>query len=425
MASIVPVTCNKDCAGSCPLLAHVEDGRIVKITNNPAGGPYLSGCVRGFQAMRVLYAPDRLTTPLIRSGPRGSGQFREATWDEALDLVAARLGEIRAQYGNEAFLPLGGSGSGGSALHNTSRLMNRFMNCFGGSTTMWGGYSSAAASFVTPYLFGTLQVGIDPATISYAKQIILWGANVADNRLGAQTAARIHAAKEAGTPVIAIDPRRTRTVERFATQWIPIYPGTDSAMMLAVLYVLLREGLADLDFAARYSVGFGLLCQHVLGEDDDTPKTPEWAEQRCGTPAATIVELARTYARTKPTLLFPGLSIQRTVGGEETIRLAMAHCNWQRATPGRLGGSSGGILWGRMPKPRCGALPVACARRDARLSRLSLARCHPGGQGGRLSERHPRDLQRGRQLCRAGQRHPEERSAPSKSSISPSATTIS
>ena len=102
----LPVFCGKDCGGdACPLLATVENGRVTRVVNNPAGGKYLKGCSRGFAMPLEMYAPDRILTPLIRSGPRGSGQFRQAGWDEALDLTANRLGEIRcplrSQCGDE------------------------------------------------------------------------------------------------------------------------------------------------------------------------------------------------------------------------------------------------------------------------------------------------------------------------------------
>ena len=128
----LPVACNRDCGGGCPLLATVEDGRVVRIGNNPAGGPFLRGCPRGFQAARQLYAEDRLTKPLVRSGPRGSGQFREITWSEAVRTVADGLQRVREQHGDGAILALGGSGSCRGALHNTAELAPRFLNLIGG-----------------------------------------------------------------------------------------------------------------------------------------------------------------------------------------------------------------------------------------------------------------------------------------------------
>ncbi len=353
----IPVSCNLDCGGGCPLLAHVEDGRVTRITNNPLGGPYMAGCVKGLQMHRVVQAPDRLKRPLLRTGPRGSEEFKEVGWSEALDLVAERLAEIRDKYGNEAILRLGGSGACNGALHNTGRLTKRFLSLFGGYTEIDGYYSSQAARFVTPYVLGTRSVGIDPGTLQHTSLIILWGANISDTRLEVMMEARIREAKARGVDVIVIDPRRTTTAKTLGTQWIPVRPGTDTALMLAVLHVLIDEDLVDRGFAEKYSVGFNELERYVLGKEDGEPKTPAWAKEICGTPADVIIHLARQYGQTHPTALVPGLSIQRTVGGEEAIRMAIA---LQVATGnlGVLGGSSGGLTWGWLPHPRMGVIGV-------------------------------------------------------------------
>ncbi|MCL7452795.1 MAG: molybdopterin-dependent oxidoreductase, partial [Anaerolineae bacterium] len=353
----IPVSCNKDCGGGCPLLARIEDGQITRIYDNPEGGEFLSGCVRGYQMQRVVYAPDRLLKPLLRTGPRGSGQFRQVEWPAALDLVAHKLAEVQASHGPGSILALAGFASGRGALHSTQRLTKRFLGLLGGYTEITGGYSSAAADFVTPYVLGTDLAGIDAATLQHTELILLWGANVSDTRLGCETEARILEAKRRGVEVIVVDPRRSPTVRKLGTRWIPVRPGTDAALMLAVLYVLLQEGLVDQAFVERYSEGFPALQTHVLGQDDGTPKTPAWAEGLCGTPAESIVELARQVGTTQPTALIPGLSIQRTVGGEEAIRLAIA-LQVTTGNLGRLGGSSGGLTWGKLPHPRMGRLPV-------------------------------------------------------------------
>jgi len=353
----IPVSCNKDCGGGCPLLAIVEDGRITRIINSPHAGRYMNGCVRGFQAARTIYAPDRLTSPLLRTGPRGAGEFRAVGWDEALDLVARRLAEIRAQYGPNAIMPLGGSGSCRGALHNTDRLTSRFFGLLGGYTATYGSYSSAAASFVTPYVLGTSMAGVDAATLPQSRLIVLWGANIADNRLGCEMEAAIRDAKARGTPVIVLDPRRSRTVRQLGTEWIPVQPGTDSALMMAVLYIWLQEGMVDLPFVARHSVGFPELQRHVLGEDGTPPKTPAWGAAICGTPEGAIVRFAWQYGQTRPAALIPGLSIQRTVGGEEAIRMAIV-LQVAAGNFGMPGGSTGALTWGRLPQPRCGALPA-------------------------------------------------------------------
>ncbi|MCK5005823.1 MAG: molybdopterin-dependent oxidoreductase, partial [Spirochaetales bacterium] len=356
----LPVSCNKDCGAGCPLLAEVENGRLLRIRDNPLRPPHMRGCVRGYQMTRMVYNPERLSSPLVRSGPRGSGQFREVGWDEALQSVSDRLEQIRDTWGPEAVLRLGGSGSCRGALHNTALLARRFLSQFGGYTEITGNYSSGAESFVVPYLFGpgySRRTGIDAATLKHSRLILLWGANILDTRFGCELTSRIREQRHRGVPVIAIDPRRSRTVQRLSDQWIPVRPGTDTALMAAVLHVLLSEALVDRDFVRRTSVGFDFLERYIRGETDGQAKTPSWAEKICGVPQKTIVQLARQYGRSKPAALIPGLSIQRTIGGEEAIRMSVA---LQTATGnvGALGGSSGGNIWNRLPEPRCGRLPV-------------------------------------------------------------------
>jgi len=354
----IPVSCNKDCGAGCPLLAHVEGGKIVKITNNPNGTPYMQGCSKGFQAMQVAEAPDRLLQPLIRCGPRGSGDFKAVSWNEALDHVAAGLHNIKDKFGSESILFLGGSGSCRGALHNTASLTKRFLNMFGGYTQTYSNYSSAASDFVTSYVFGTLEVGIDAATLQQSKLIILWGANIMDTRFGCEYPARLREAGKNGVPIIVIDPRKSRTANLPNAQWIPVRPGTDTAMMASVLYELLENNLTDYPYLKKYGTGFDQVVNYILGTNDGQPKTPQWAEQICGTPAGSIQKLADLYGWSKPAALIPGLSIQRNLGGEEAMRMAVV---LQAATGniGKMGGASGGCIWGGLPDPECGSMDTA------------------------------------------------------------------
>ena len=355
MTARLPVSCNRDCGGGCPLIATVEDGRVARIGNNPVGGRLLRGCPRGFQAARQLYAEDRLTRPLVRSGPRGSGQFREVAWAEAVRTVADGLQGVRDKHGDGAILALGGSGSCRGALHNTGALNARFLDLIGGHVGESNSYSSAAAEYVQLAVLGSDAPGVDAATLQHSELIVLWGANMMDCIMGCEWRARLRQAKQRGVPVIVIDPRRTETAKQLGTQWLPVRPGTDSALMLAVLYVLVDEGLTDEPFIAAHAGGFEALRRRVLGRAGGPATTPAWAEQVCGTPAADIVALARALGRRKPAALVPGLSIQRNWGGEEAVRLAIA---LQVATGnlGRLGGSSGAQNWGGLPQPPVGHL---------------------------------------------------------------------
>lgn len=347
----VPVACNFDCGGGCALLAHVSEGRIKKIEANPLAGDYHIPCIRGLQQARVQEANDRLTKPLIATGHRGSGEFREASWDEALDLVAEKLRAVAP----ETLLYLGGSGGPRGSLHNPKRLTKRFLSIYGGYIDRKDSYSTAAASFVTPYVLGSNRAGFDAANLEDSKLIILWGANIIDNRFGSELEGRIREAKNRGVKVVVIEPRNTRTMKTLGTDWIPILSGTDSAMMLAVLYVLVSEELVDRGFIDRYAYGFDALEAHVLGKDDGVPKTPEWAERICGTPSDKIKWLAKLYGSTKPTALIPGLSIQRTIGGEEAYRLSIT-LQTVTGNVGVPGGSTGAYMAVTLPGPKVGVM---------------------------------------------------------------------
>jgi anaerobic dimethyl sulfoxide reductase subunit A len=363
----LPTFCGKDCGGNaCPLLAHVEDGRVVKVTDNPAAGPYLKGCRRGFDLPREASALQRITRPLVRDGERGSGRFREAGWEEVLRITADKLADIRSRFGSGAVLNMGSAGCT-SALHGTYALMGRFLSLFGSTAVFTGGYSIGAARFVLPYVLGDdWQVsGFDPATMQHSEMIILWGANVLEARLGTEIDQRLAEARRRGARIVVIDPCRSATARRMSAWWIPVRPGTDAALMLAVLHVLLTEGLVDRPFAAAHSVGFEALEKYVLGLGGEQPRGPLWAEGICGTPAGEIVRFARAYASARPAMLLPGYSIQRVEGGEEPFRLAIA---LQVAT-GNFGtrGGSTGSLNNSLPSPRVGTLQVPVTRGCASL----------------------------------------------------------
>lgn len=359
----VPTFCGKDCGGNaCPLLAVVEAGRVVRLESNPAGRG-IKACPRGYALHEAHYAPDRLTAPLIASGPRGSGRYREASWDEALSLVSERLGAIRAREGPASVMALGSAGSVG-AIHDSQALLARFLGATGGSTLLSSNYSNGAAGFVLPFLFGTAasRSGWDATTVRDSRLIVLWGANVLEARLGAELGAEIAAAARAGVPVVYLDPRRTMTAKALGARWIPIRPGTDAAMMLAVLYELFRLGAVDRSASGRLSVGLPELERYVSGGLDGTERSPAWAEPRCGIPRGVIRDFAAEYAAARPAMLLPGYSIQRVASGEDSYRLTVA----LQVASGNFGvrGGSTGSLNNRLPGPRVGSLPAIRASAD-------------------------------------------------------------
>lgn len=368
----VPVSCNKDCGAGCPLVATVSDGTITRITDNPERLPTMRGCARGYMAHRITYSSDRITTPLMRTGPRGGGSFREAGWDEALSFVAENMSRIKGEHGPQSVMRIGGSGSCRGVVHNTGRLAARFLTLYGGFTEFSNSYSVGAEAFVTPYVYGTHHVGIDAPTLLHSQLVILLGANISDTRFGSETESILRQVKKSGVPIITVDPRKTRTAYRLATEWLPIAPGTDTALLAAVLHVLLSDGLIDRDFVATHSVGFDGLERYVLGSEDGIPKNPSWAENICHLSSQRIGELARAYGRSKPAALIPGLSIQRNVGGEEAMRMSMA-LQVVTGNVGIPGGSSGGNIWGRLPSPRCGTIGPGPATRP-RIAAVPVVR---------------------------------------------------
>jgi anaerobic dimethyl sulfoxide reductase subunit A len=353
----VPVSCNRDCLSGCPLAAVLRNGRLVRITGNALGGRYMRGCLRGHLFHKAAQSPQRLLQPLVRRGARGGGEFQSSSWEEALSLVAEKLQDIGQREGRRSIMRIGGSGSCRGALHNTASLTRRFLALGGGYTDTAGNFSSAAAEYTKPYLFGTSDIGADVKTLFETELVLLWGFNAADTRFGTETERVFDELRARGVPFVVIDPRRSASVERWQAEWLPIRPGTDAALMEAMLYHMAAEELVDWDAVQRLSVGFTRLLRSLCGTDGRPARTPEWAEGICGIPAQKIKELTRRFAAAQPAALLPGFSIQRTLGGEEADRLAAA-LQTAAGNIGVPGGSPGAGRWFQLPAPRCGKLPV-------------------------------------------------------------------
>lgn len=357
----IPFTCTADCGGRCELVASVQDGRLVRIDTPPnrpdtAEMPRLVPCLRGRSQGRLLKARERLLKPLRRVGARGSDQFQEVTWDDALHEVAQRLTEIRDRYSAEAILHLTGYGSIGGRGISGGYASDRFFSYFGSVTGMYGNPSSWCAGVANQWMLGGVSDSIHSSTLLESRLIILWGMNPAENRHGINLAYFIAQARDSGARVILIDPRHTDS-GILADQWIPIKPGTDVALVAAIAYVWESQGLVDSAFMASHTVGYDAYRSYVLGEDDNRPKTPEWAEDITGVPEETIRQLAHKYASIKPTLILAGLGPQRSRYGEQTERalITLACMSGNVGVPG--GGfahsgrhSSTGIRLGYLPR---------------------------------------------------------------------------
>lgn len=321
-----------NCGGRCLLIAHVSNGRITRLDADDrpdsVAAPQLRACVRGRSYLRRQYHPDRLTKPLKRVGKRGSGEFQSITWDEAVDTVASQMERVKREYGSSAlFVPYG---TGSYNQLNGSHVARRLMNLYGGCLGIYNSYSWAATNLATPTVYGTLVTGNQRQDWLNAKYIIMWGWNPAEMRDGTNSDYFVKLAREAGAHIVCIDPRHSLSAASLADEWIPIRPGTDTAMMSAMAYVMLTENLYDAEFVHTHCVGFDSsempveggesYSDYILGKRDGQPKTPQWAESITTVPAETIARIAREYATTKPAVLYQGYGMQRRAYGEQVVR---------------------------------------------------------------------------------------------------------
>jgi len=321
----VPITCPHDCGGQCLMWAHVKDGVIVRIESEPGDEPPARACARGLASRKRVYAPDRIKYTMKRVGERGEGKFERISWDEALDKIAAEMKRIKAQYGPGAFVNLQYAGEPLGSFQGIA--VGRLMNMFGGNVQHWGGASLEGKYWAALATFGDRWAALGSGDARSARLLILWGRNPAitrggNNPEGDSNPFFLSQAKEAGTRIVCIDPRYTETVALYADQWVPIIPGTDTAMLIAMAYVIINENLQDQKFLDEYTVGFDKFKEYVLGKEDGIPKTPAWAEVITSVPAATITGLAREYATTKTAMLIDGWGPGRTAYGEQYFRAA-------------------------------------------------------------------------------------------------------
>lgn len=280
-------TCHHDCPDSCGWVVTVEDGRATKMRGNPEH-PYSQGelCPKVNRFLERVYAEDRILHPLIRAGAKGSGEFRRASWDEALRLVGTKLREVIATYGGEAVMPWNDAGTQG--LIQMSSLDRRFFAALG-ATRPSGSVCGATARAGLASTYGSGR-SADPLDIRHAEVILIWGCNIRlTNR---HLWPYVEEARANGAQVVVIDPVRTMTAESADWALQPL-PGTDVALMLAVMHVLVRDGLVDLDYVDAHAAGFDDLVARVA------EWTPARAAAECGVAAADIERLAALYGSTK------------------------------------------------------------------------------------------------------------------------------
>ncbi|GAA3751571.1 molybdopterin-dependent oxidoreductase [Salinactinospora qingdaonensis] len=385
----------------------VQQGRVVGVRpdpNDPAPSPIIEN------TPDAQHHPTRVACPTVRrrwldNGPgaddrRGApdDEYVELCWESVLDVLAGELERVRGDYGNAAIY--GGSYGWGSAgrFHHCQSQLHRFLTTLGGYTGSRDTYSHAAVEVLFPHVVGArgahdlLRRPVTWGAIAeHTDLIITFGGLRVSNTWTVSGGRAAHIAepgmREAarrGVRVVSISPLRDDTMAEMKAEWLAASPGTDTAVLLALMHVLFTEGRADTEFLERYTVGADVLRRYVLGESDGVAKTPEWAGALSGLPAEALRDLARRAAAGR-TLVNVGWSVQRARYGEQPLwaGMALAACLGQVGLPGggfatgygSMGNYGGGATPGGLPTLPQGINPIPTKIPVARVSDMLL---HPG-----------------------------------------------
>jgi biotin/methionine sulfoxide reductase len=378
--------------------AVVEDGRFVKaepFEKDPAPSPLIDAMpAMVYSDKRVLRPAVRREWLMSRSGKRNklrSGArnvFVEVDWDTALDLAAAELKRVRDAHGPSGLF--GGSYGWSSAgrMNHAKTLVRRFLFSGGGCVDQIGTYSFGAGQTLLPHIVGTSdpiagKVTSWPSIARHCQVFVAFGglalrnAQITAGGCGEHSLPGwLKACKDAGVRFINISPNRNDCPDWLEAQWIPIRPGTDTALMLAVAHELITSGRQDRAYLARYAQGYEQLEAYVLGQSDGIPKTAEWAAAICGVSAARIGELADALAGQR-SMLSLAWSLQRAHRGEQPYWMGVA-LSAMLGQPGLPGGgfafghgSSGGV---GIPRPEIGAPEMAAGHNPASAHNIPVAR---------------------------------------------------
>ncbi|PLR86752.1 dimethyl sulfoxide reductase subunit A [Bacillus canaveralius] len=357
--------CWHNCGGRCVNKVLVKDGVVVRQKTDDTHPdspdyPQQRGCIRGRSQRQQVFGADRLKYPMKRKNwapgggnkeLRGKDQWVRISWDEALDIVSSEISRISKKYGNEAIWATGAG------------EISKVMAVNGGCTTDYGTTSWGAwkdASTMMGMAEGWIDVGInDRLDLRNSQLIVLWGENPAWSSPGSPTYNFLQA-KKAGARFISIDPKYTDSAQVLEAEWVPVRPGTDHALALAMMYTLLDEdnsatnSLIDWDFLNRYTVGFDQdhmpqgadpkdnFKDYLLGTYDHMPKTPEWAAEICGVQPEKIRDLARQVGSTNRVALLTGWGPARINDGEGWVQAfsTLGLMTGQLGRPGQMTGVS-------------------------------------------------------------------------------------
>jgi anaerobic selenocysteine-containing dehydrogenase len=307
---LVRVACPHDCPDTCSMLVTVDDaGRATRMAGDPEH-PFTQGflCTKVVRYLERTYHPDRLLHPQIRTGAKGEGKFRRASWDEALALIAERLQSIIDSDGPEAILPYSYGGTLGQI--QGEGMASRFFRRIGASRLERTICASAGMEALN-LTYGT-RMGTDSEQVGEAKLILLWGTNTLTSN--PHLWPFIRKAKANGARTICIDPLRTRTADA-CDEHVPIRPGTDAALALGMMHVLFRDGHEDRQYLDQMTFGWEKLRDRALRD-----YAPERVAAICRLPVETVERLGTLYGTTRPTFIRLNYGLQRHAGGGSAVR---------------------------------------------------------------------------------------------------------
>jgi anaerobic selenocysteine-containing dehydrogenase len=305
----IRVVCAHDCPDMCSLLAHVENGRVLKVEGDP-DQPFTAGfaCAKVNRDAELVHSPDRIATPLRRTGAKGEGKFTPTTWDAALDEITARWKSIIAESGPLALLGYCYSSHQGQMNRG---LPNGLFHAVGASRLWAGTVCDSCMEAAWDATVGPIG-GADPESVTESDLVICWGADLFATNV--HFWAKLEAVRRRGVPLVVIDPRRTRSAQN-ADWHIPIRIGTDAALALGIMHVLVRDGLCDRDYIARHTVGFDRVEREVL------PRfAPDHVAAITGVSAGDVERLAAMYGGAKKSLIRLGWGMTRNTHGGQALR---------------------------------------------------------------------------------------------------------
>jgi len=356
--------CALDCPDTCSLLVHIgEDGRATKLRGNP-DHPITRGflCGKVTKYLEREYHPDRLLYPMRRVGAKGEGRFERITWDEALDTVAARLSSIAAEYGPESVLPYSYAGTIGAL--NSAGMDRRFFHRFGASRLDRTICASAGGAALN--LSQGIRLGTEPEQFAQSKLIIAWGANILGTN--AHLWPYIVQARRNGARFYVIDPVKNRT-GKAADRHFAINPGSDLALALGLIHIILRESWEDREYIANYTSGFDEL--RTLAK----AYPPSRVAALTGIPAEDVIMLAREYATTHPAAIRVNYGVQRTDRGGSAVRaiaaLPVITGSWRQPGGGLQLTTSGAFELNRAGLERPDLQRLSPLGREARIINMS------------------------------------------------------